>query len=1035
MHNIYLRCSKYIAFFIVSLVFFCQDAQAQLTVTTAQPAATLASTLAGPGVTTFGATLTCPGVANGIFTSTGTLLSMSSGIVLTNGHAAACSGAEPPLTSFTLGTAGDASVAAAIGTPLSNTYDACVLEFNVVATTDTIGFNYQLGSEEYRTAVCSPYNDAFGFFISGPGIVGAPNIALVPGTNIPVEINSVNNGIPGTSGGVLSNCTSLGAGCPFTSLYLDNTGGTLLAYRGYTKKFRAFHTVTPCDTYHLKLAIVDVGNAIYDSGVFLEAASLTGNSFSFNRADSIGATINGIPHSIVKGCNPATVHIIASHSSPTPTTINILSSGTAVSGVDVSGVPTSVVLPADSTNVSFNVSGIPTPPGGTKTITFYLSSACGIADSITLNVMDTPSARILTLDTTICPGGSGLIRVSGTTGLQYNWSPGTGLSSTTVMQPTATPATTTTYTMTATLPNSGCPSIVKHVTFTVINTTISMFTHDTSICSGNSDNLQVNGDPTLNYSWTPTTGLSNPSIQNPTATPSATTTYVVTATGPGGICPSTATVTITVSNVTASIVTPDTTECSGTTFLLRTTGTAGMTYTWAPGTGLSSTTIPDPTATPTVTTTYTMTATLPGSGCAPIVKSVTVIVVNNQIVIQTPDTTVCKGDTVRIRVIGSSTLAYTWTPGYGLSAYDIQNPFATPTITTTYSVTAVTPDLGCPTSAHFTITVEDPMAIILTPDTSICRGDSIQLRINTGGTYTYHWSPATAVSDSVAPQPFVLPTVMTTYTLSTTTPIAHCAAQADVTVAVAGSGAVEFNNSDSVLCVGTDIAFIAKGSVGTSSYVWNFGDADTVIDANPVIHSYTAPGTYTVTITAYYAGCPDSVKSKVVNIYAYPALDLGPDASICPGSDPILIYDKINGTASNATWRWNTGATTSSIYVSTPGLYYAIVSIKGCTTTDSVWVADDCYMDVPNAFTPNGDGINDYFFPRQQLTKGLINFHMSIFNRWGELIFETSALDGRGWDGNFNNVPQPEGVFIYVIDGVFKDGQKEHHQGNITLLR
>ncbi len=86
-------------------------------------------------------------------------------------------------------------------------------------------------------------------------------------------------------------------------------------------------------------------------------------------------------------------------------------------------------------------------------------------------------------------------------------------------------------------------------------------------------------------------------------------------------------------------------------------------------------------------------------------------------------------------------------------------------------------------------------------------------------------------------------------------------------------------------------------------------------------------------------------------------------------------------------------------------------------------------------FTPNGDGVNDYFFPRSLLTSGLTQFSMNIYNRWGELIFQTSSLTGEGWDGKFNNIPQPEGVYVYLIDAQFKDGQREHHQGNITLLR
>ena len=90
---------------------------------------------------------------------------------------------------------------------------------------------------------------------------------------------------------------------------------------------------------------------------------------------------------------------------------------------------------------------------------------------------------------------------------------------------------------------------------------------------------------------------------------------------------------------------------------------------------------------------------------------------------------------------------------------------------------------------------------------------------------------------------------------------------------------------------------------------------------------------------------------------------------------------------------------------------------------------------MPNVFTPNGDGINDYFFPRQLLTRGLTSFSMNVYNRWGQIVFTSTSIDGRGWDGTFNGVSQPEGVYVYIIDATFKDGQKEHHQGNLTLLR
>jgi len=148
-----------------------------------------------------------------------------------------------------------------------------------------------------------------------------------------------------------------------------------------------------------------------------------------------------------------------------------------------------------------------------------------------------------------------------------------------------------------------------------------------------------------------------------------------------------------------------------------------------------------------------------------------------------------------------------------------------------------------------------------------------------------------------------------------------------------------------------------------------------------------------------------------------------------------VLTDFLNAGTAGASWLWSTGETTSSITVGEPGYYSTTVTIGGCSASDTVFVANDCYMDLPNVFTPNGDGVNDYFYPRQYLTKGITTFSMNIYNRWGQKLFETESIDGRGWDGRFNGKEQPEGVYVYIIEVSFKDGQKEHHQGNVTLMR
>jgi gliding motility-associated-like protein len=190
-----------------------------------------------------------------------------------------------------------------------------------------------------------------------------------------------------------------------------------------------------------------------------------------------------------------------------------------------------------------------------------------------------------------------------------------------------------------------------------------------------------------------------------------------------------------------------------------------------------------------------------------------------------------------------------------------------------------------------------------------------------------------------------------------------------------------------------------------------------------------------VTLESFYRSCPTATASLHVRVYPNPQVDLGPDTAICPGGDPIILSDKINTIVPNARWHWSTGQTTSAIQVGAPGVYVVQITVDGCSSYDSIIVSNDCYLDIPNVFTPNGDGVNDYFFPRQYLTKGLTQFSLQIYNRWGQEIFTSNSTDGRGWDGTYNGVAQPVGVYVYIIDAEFKDGEREHKQGNITLLR
>lgn len=175
------------------------------------------------------------------------------------------------------------------------TTDAAVLEFDFIPSSTPIKFKYVFASKEYPFFVCSMrilangdtirFNDAFAFLLSKKDAVSGKysknrNIATVPGSNpvLPVAIYTINPGVPGTD---LNGTHWTAAGCKslaYKNLYIANMHGTTVNFNGFTTVLTAQYDVIPCETYHLKIAIADVGDGTRDSGVFLEASSLT--SFS-----------------------------------------------------------------------------------------------------------------------------------------------------------------------------------------------------------------------------------------------------------------------------------------------------------------------------------------------------------------------------------------------------------------------------------------------------------------------------------------------------------------------------------------------------------------------------------------------------------------------------------------------------------------------------------------------------------------------------------------------------------------------------------
>ena len=549
---------------VVSILFFLLPVRftvsAQINIVPGQTAEVLAQKIAGQGVTITNASLHCPSGANGLFAVTGSNLGLDSGILLTTGRAAT-SGSNYGINGYSVflastdnGAPGDPSLDLLAG---QRTVDACSLEFDVIPNGDTIKFNYVFSSEEYINSVCGPYNDAFAFFISGPGIVGYENIALVPGTKIPVTINTINNGIPGVTGNIV-NCTKMGPGSPFTSYYVDNVSGTTLTHRGFTKILQAVHSVTPCSIYHLRIVIADAGDPLYDSGVFLEAGSLQTDNFSVKAIPSPPGTSSAC----VKGCQPGHFKIKRSVVKSIPQTLKLIMSGTAVNGFDYESVANTVIIPANSDEADIIVNGLPTQLLGPKELKLLIVSPyiCNgindILDSASIIIYDSLHVSIQTPDTIVCGYVNTLLKVSGDDILNYSWSPSTGLNNPGIREPIASPSVNTDYTVTVTLPGTSCKAKTAHVRFGIKLTPEITLGSDTTVCFNSTfiiDAATKSDNPFYKYKWDGPNGFSSLVLDPLVSTSGAETAgiYTITVTNDTNNCKATAFMKV-------SVTTPDT---------------------------------------------------------------------------------------------------------------------------------------------------------------------------------------------------------------------------------------------------------------------------------------------------------------------------------------------------------------------------------------------------------------------------------------------------------------------------------------------
>lgn len=775
MRKIYLVIFLYLA----PLLMLSATTSAQIVVTPNQTAAILATKLVGPGVTMFNPVLTCAGVANGTFIGTSSL-SFDSGIILCSGMSTQAVGNAGAIFASTgNGTPGDPQLTALAGVL---TYDACVLQFDFRPAGDTIKFDYVFGSEEYPGFTCSPFNDVFGFFVNGPGIAGIRNIALVPGTNIPVSVNSVNCGP--SAGYTIGMCNAMGPGAPFCAYYINNAAGTTIAYDGITTTLTAIQAVTPCDTYHLKLAIADGSDDILDSGVFLKAGSLTSNSFSIS-ALGINPNDTGFGSQYcIRGCAPGMFIFHNTGSLTDSIIIKFAISGSGVNGTDYTWIPDSTIIHSGHAFDTVFIHGL-TSASGTRTVKlliyapFNCNGVPSIIDSIQLSIYDSFYLHINTPDTTICIGQDVLINTSGSNALNYSWTPSATLNSSTLQSPTATPIVTTTYVVTAGMAISGCPPSTAHITITVVSPPVlNVGPPIQDACLQVPKQIGVTATPAgpYNYSWTPTTYLNNATIANPIVTPGVVgdQEYYVTVSSPVAFCNSVDSFLLHTVPNDFSLFNPDSGICFKdlSSYQVRATGDTEFTYTWSPTAGVSNPHIINPVITPPgITTTYYITATYPA--CPDMVHHVMYSIENPRVNILVQDTTFCIGLPVQIPVQVTPTdspYTFTWSSSNLLNSDTLIQPSFFSPIPGDFSYTLIIKSgLGCADTDNITLHPTPPIRVAVNPAISTIKyGDHIQLDAINLSTYPliYYWEPNDGSLDNPnINNPVATPRDSTTYTV------------------------------------------------------------------------------------------------------------------------------------------------------------------------------------------------------------------------------------------------------------------------------
>ncbi len=738
--------------------------------------------------------------------------------------------------------------------------------------------------------------------------------------------------------------------------------------------------------------------------------------------------------------NPAPVLVF---SPPAPS----ICSGSSVTIDAGSNVNSYTWVPSTGlTYLSASQDSVLASPNSTTTYNVTATSPAGCTASGNVTVTVNPSPALILSDTivTLCPNMTDTVTITGAN--SYTWNPLTGAN---ILMPDGSqvefnPASPTTYTVVGTSAAGCIDSAVVQVN--ISNNIVVDAGLPDSICPGTSTTLTATGGTVYNWTSNPASAIVNGNTDTPTVTPTVTTVYTVNVANQFG-CTGSDSVTITVRNLPPADAGVDTSLCDGDAINLNATGGTG--YSWVGPNITAGGNTSSPTIAPNASNNYIVTVT-DQYGCTNTdVVNVTVHALPNANA--GTDQFIC--GSLCANLLASGGTQYSWMPPIGLSSTNTAATTACPQMSVDYTVT-VTDQYGCVNTDSVSVTVYPPLSVTASPAVAVCNGAQATISATAaggdGGPYTYSWSPATGLSNPNAQSTGATPSATTTYTVTVTDACGSIAAIDSVTVGVFPVPVLNVTPDVTSGCSPVCVDFTGSSAPAAASWTYDFGDQSTSNLLDPS-HCFTTPGSYTIIYTVTDVnGCTNTITyANMITVHPNPVAGftvspqvttiLAPDIIVTPTCTncDTTHYFMENGLDSAVTT-----LNSQFTYTYSDTGYFQIMQVAvnqyGCVDTayDYVIIQPDWSFFAPNAFTPNGDGINDKFYVYGE---GIDNstFEMWIFDRWGNTIFTSSDI-AKGWDGTAQiNGGGPVQIDTYVWRVKFRDinGNPHTYVGRVSVIR